>query len=158
MRASMHPGKHHGATPAARQAQRLERLKTLLQLTPAQESAWSQYTAALQPPATRAPRIPHSEWATLTTPERLDRMRALHEARTAAFQQRAEATKTFYASLSAAQKKAFDVANPMGMQGHAGGKHHRMHGHHRSHGGGHGMSHGHHPASQPQAPGTGTAG
>ncbi len=64
----------------------------------------------------------------MTTPERLDRMAARLDARRAAFTARAEATKTFYAQLSPAQQKAFDV---MGYRGHGGGMdgHGGFHGH-----------------------------
>lgn len=143
----MQRGEHRPADRAAHQAQRLERLKTLLQLTPAQEGAWAQYVAAQQPGTAQPPRPERGEWAKLTTPERLDRMRAMHDARTAEFNKRADATKSFYASLNASQKKAFDVASPLGGMGGKRG----MHG---PHGGPHGPGKGH---GQPQPPAPGAA-
>jgi hypothetical protein len=44
----------------------------------------------------------------MTTPERLDRMQAMKAQRDAHMQQRAEATKAFYATLNAEQKLVFD--------------------------------------------------
>jgi Zn-finger nucleic acid-binding protein len=45
----------------------------------------------------------------LTTPERLDKMRELRKQRDAQMDKRDEATRTFYATLSAEQKKIFDA-------------------------------------------------
>ncbi len=44
----------------------------------------------------------------LTTPERIDRMRALRAQRDAAMDARADAIKTFYAQLQPEQQKTFD--------------------------------------------------
>ncbi|MFO6420472.1 Spy/CpxP family protein refolding chaperone [Hylemonella sp. W303a] len=92
--------------------QRLAELKASLKLTPSQTSAWETFQAAVKPPAreARANRegSPREDWAKLKTPERLDRMRTLRQERDAAATRREEATKTFYASLSAEQQKTFD--------------------------------------------------
>ena len=72
------------------------------------------------------------ERATLTTPERLDRMKARLADRQVQFARRADATMRFYSQLSPSQKKAFDAMRPMGGRGGKGGKG----GGHR--GGGHG--------------------
>jgi hypothetical protein len=71
-----------------------------------------------------------AEMDKLTTPERIDKMRAMHKEHMAkmetAMDQRAEATKTLYAALSAEQKKIFDDEHAkMDMRGDAK---HRMHG------------------------------
>lgn len=54
----------------------------------------------------------HAELDRLRTPERLDRIRALHTQRMAEMRllmdQRAEASETFYAVLSPVQQKVFD--------------------------------------------------
>jgi hypothetical protein len=47
--------------------------------------------------------------AALTTPERIDRMIAMRAQRNAEMDKRFEATKTFYATLTADQKKVFDA-------------------------------------------------
>lgn len=133
---------HRGMNPQERQAymeervnHRLNVLKLRLALTPAQDAAWNAFVAAMKPPAMQHP--DRAEMAKLTTPERIDRMRAMREQRNAAQDKRAEATKTFYAQLSADQKKVFDGETlRMGPGGHGGG----MRGHGGMGGmGGHGM-------------------
>lgn len=126
---------HHGRIDPAkaqehmqrRMAQRQAQLKQRLQITPAQESAWTSYVAAMQPPA-NMPRIDPAELAKLTTPERIDRMRALRAAHYAEMDKRGEATKTFYAALTPEQQKVFDAENSRSRRG--GGQqriHHRGH-------------------------------
>jgi periplasmic protein CpxP/Spy len=105
-------------------AKRQAELKAKLQISPAQEGAWSAWTTALQPPANRPARPDRAEFAKLTTPERIDRMSAMHTERSARMQKRGEATKTFYAALSAEQKKVFDAETARG-HGRKGGRHHR---------------------------------
>ncbi|MBC5782585.1 Spy/CpxP family protein refolding chaperone [Ramlibacter sp. USB13] len=107
-----------------RMAQRLGELKQKLAITPAQEGAWSTWTANLQPTPHQRP--DRAEIARLTTPERIDRMRALRAERNAAMDKRMDATKTFYAQLNAEQKKTFDAESLRFL----GGKGGRGHGHH----------------------------
>jgi hypothetical protein len=87
--------------------------KAQLKLTPAQEGAWTAYTAAMKPPADMAARqAEHAELAKLPTPERIDKMKSLRTQHmadmTAAMDKHGEATKTFYATLTPEQKKVFD--------------------------------------------------
>ncbi len=89
-------------------AQRQAALKQKLQITPAQEPAWIAYVAATKPPA-NFNRPQPGEFERLTTPERIDRLRALHTARAAKMDERADAVKTFYAALSPQQQKVFDA-------------------------------------------------
>ena len=63
------------------------------------------------------------ERAALTTPERLDRMKAHMADRQVQFARRADATMRFYSQLSPSQKKAFDAMRPMGGRGGKGGGH-----------------------------------
>jgi hypothetical protein len=107
-----------------RMNQRLSEVKQKLQLTPAQEAAWSSYTAALKPAQFNRP--DRAEFAKLSTPERIDRMRAARTARTAEMDRRGEATKTFYAALTAEQKKVFDAESLQRGPHHGDGRH----GHH----------------------------
>jgi hypothetical protein len=108
-----------------RMNQRLAEFKQKLQLTQAQEAAWTSYTAALKPAQFNRP--DRAELAKLSTPERIDRMRAARANRMAEMDRRGEATKTFYAALTAEQKKVFDAESlqrgPHG-EGHHG-RHHR---------------------------------
>jgi hypothetical protein len=69
----------------------------------------------------------HEEFAHLSTPERLDRMRALRTQRNAEMDRRADATKAFYAQLTPPQQKAFDEVALKFMRGrHGHGGHHGM--------------------------------
>lgn len=118
--------------PAAmqqRMEQGLAREKARLQITAAQEPAWNAFTTAIRPdPAQRARmQAERGEWAKLTTPERIDRMRAERSQRDAEIDRRGDATKTFYAALTPAQQKLFDE-RPM-MHGGPGGKGGPGHGH-----------------------------
>jgi len=88
-------------------AQRASDLKAKLKLSAEQEAAWNTYVAAMKPPA-RPPLPQRAEIDKLSTPERLDRMRELRQQREAEFDKRDAATRTFYGTLSAEQKKIFD--------------------------------------------------
>jgi len=112
--------RHHG-DHAQHRAQRLDALKARLHLTAAQEPAWTAFTTALQP-GERPARPDRKEWAQFTTPERIDRMRALRTQHAAEADRRGEATKTFYAALTPEQQKAFD-AQPQQRRGHPGHQH-----------------------------------
>lgn len=114
-----------------RMAQRQAALKSKLQITAAQESAWTTFTNALRPPAARPQRPDRSEFERLTTPERIDRLRALKAQRDAEMVRRGDATKAFYATLSPEQQKVFDSETlRFGRHRHGGPGHggHRMRG------------------------------
>ena len=125
--------RHHGDM-AQRHAKRLADLKAQLKLTPAQESAWTTFTTAMQP-GERPARLDRQDMDKLTTPERIDRMRAMRAQHAAEADRRGEATKAFYATLTPEQQKTFDAqahrGRPMGgMRGGEG-----RHGHGDHHGG-----------------------
>lgn len=109
------PGPRHHRGPSPEQfrehmAQRAAQLKQKLQLTPEQEPAWTAFTSAMQPPAgPRHARLDPQAMDGLTTPERIDRMRALRAQRATEMDRRDEAVKTFYAALTPAQQKTFDA-------------------------------------------------
>lgn len=96
-----------------RRAKHLAELKAKLKLDASQESAWTSFTSAIQPPAPPAQRpdraAMRAEFEKMTTPQRLDRMQARQAERAAHFAQRADATRTFYAALNPAQQKTFDA-------------------------------------------------
>lgn len=121
---------HDPAKMQARMEQRQAELKAKLQITAAQEGAWSAFTTALKPPADRPARPDPAEMSKLTTPERIDRMQAMKARRDAEMTKRAEATKTFYAALSPEQQKVFD-----GETLRMGSRMHRHHGGQGGHGG-----------------------
>ena len=123
-----HMGRMDPAKMQAMMARRQAEMKARLKITPAQESAWSAFTTAMQPPAGgmgwQQGREQRAELEKLQTPERIDKMRALRTQRmtemNAMADKRDEATKTFYATLSAEQKSIFDAE-------------HRKRGHHGMH-------------------------
>ena len=126
-----HMGRHDPAKMQAMMAKHQAELKAKLKITPAQEGAWTSYTAAMQPPVHGARQTPEqrAEFDKLTAPERIDKMRAMRTQRmtdmSAAMDKRGDATKTFYAALTPEQKKVFDTEHkkhgPHGGRGEHGG-------------------------------------
>lgn len=107
-----------------RMAERHALLKQKLQLSAAQEGAWNTWTQTMKPPANMQ-RPNREEFAKLTTPERIDRMRQVRAQRQAEMDKRADATKAFYAQLTPQQQKVFDSEGAQfGRGGHRGGRHH----------------------------------
>lgn len=106
--------RHDPAKMQAMMARHQAEMKAKLKITPAQEGAWTAYTAAMQPPAHSRPTAEQrAEMAKLTTPERIDKMRAMRTQRmsemSAAMDKRGEATKALYAALTPEQQKIFDA-------------------------------------------------
>ena len=108
---------HKDASPlAAKVEQHLADLKTQLQITTSQEGSWATFSAAVRPLAQRSTDQPNrAELDKLTTPQRIDALRA-HHAQHAAERQanrekRENAVKAFYAELTASQKITFDAAH-----------------------------------------------
>lgn len=123
MRAGMHDGagmNGHGDRAAMMQ-RHVQHLRDVLQLTPAQEPALQAFIAAMKPPEGMMDkmRAEHEEMAKLTTPQRLDRMKAKMAEHEAMMDQHIAAVKAFYAQLTPAQQKAFDALPPM-MMGRGG--------------------------------------
>ncbi|MFC5521910.1 Spy/CpxP family protein refolding chaperone [Polaromonas jejuensis] len=129
-------GRHDPAKMQAWMAKRQAELKAKLKITASQEGAWTTYTEAMKPPARMGERLTaeqRAEFDKLTTPERIDKMRALRTQRmaemSAAMDKRGEATKAFYATLSPEQQKTFDAElkkhGPYG--GRGGPRHHDDH-------------------------------
>ena len=133
MGAMMRDGHNHGDPSSMqdrmnrmqdRMTAHLTAIKQKLQLSPGQETAWNSYVAALKS-ANPMKRPDRAELGKLTTPERIDRMRALRAERMAEMDKRADATKTFYAALTPDQKKTFDAETAnRGRRGGPGGHHH----------------------------------
>ncbi len=140
----MHQGDHSSmrermfGNHQERMAKRQAELKAKLKITPAQEGAWTTFTAAMKPPANMAggmgmqhdPKV-KAEMDKLTTPERIDKMQAMRAERmktmNTEMDKRGAATKAFYAVLSAEQKAVFDAITPHGgrhggMGGERGGR------------------------------------
>lgn len=127
---------------AQRHAERMEHLKTVLQIQPNQQADWEKYVQAITPEKRTKPAgQQRPDLRKLTTPERLDLAQKLRQERSAKAEQREQATRSFYASLNPSQQKAFDAIaterhgkRSMHKAGHGkrfGGHHH---GSHRGHG------------------------
>jgi hypothetical protein len=105
-----------------RMQRRMESLKRILQVSPNQEGAWNNWVAAMRPnPANMEQRHKmHEEFARMSTPERIDRMRQMRAQRSAEMDRRADATKALYAQLTPPQQKAFDEVSLKFMHGGRG--------------------------------------
>ena len=111
-----HDGMHHGdpAKMAQMHAKHLADLKAKLKITASQEGAWTTFADSMKPPVDMMGKRPDpAELDKLSTPERIDKMRALHKERMtameAAMDKRGDATKALYAALTPEQKKVFDA-------------------------------------------------
>ena len=113
-------------------AKHLVELKSKLNLNANQESAWQSFVQSMQNPGHKH-RPDRLAFEKMTTPERIDHMQAIHTQHDALMQKHGEATKTFYAQLSADQKKVFDahsMSDMGGMRGMAFGMQHMRSGQH----------------------------
>lgn len=115
-----------GGRSENRHEQHLADLKNQLQLKPEQEAAWTQFRQAMGP-MTGMQHPDREALAKLSTPQRIDQMRAMRQQQIAQMDRKAEATKTFYAALTPEQKKRFDdrMVKPFGRHGggHRGSHH-----------------------------------
>jgi len=154
---------HHHHDPAERRAHMADHLRTVLQLSQAQEPALNAFLDAMQPAHHGDGMRPDRDHdgdhdQALTTPARLDRMLVRFDEQRTRLVAHVEAIKTFYAQLSPAQQKAFDDLSPMLMGGGEhrgmGGDHDGMHHHHDGpdgdHGGDHDGDHAMGPGGPPQ--------
>ena len=118
----------------AHMAKRMQALKASLKLNANQETAWNSYIAAVKPQRPAPEERPERpDFAKLTTPERIDAMQAMHTKHQAAMDQRNQATKAFYASLTPEQQKVFDergLRHPGEGKGKGDQRNPRGHGHH----------------------------
>jgi periplasmic protein CpxP/Spy len=105
-----------------RHEQHQKELKAALKLTPEQEGAWKQFTEATQLDAKTLPRFDRAAWDQLTTPQRMDKMQALHKQRDERMNKHAEAVKQFYAALNPEQQKVFDAQHQRMHRGGLGGE------------------------------------
>ena len=86
-----------------------KRMSEALQLTPAQQPALTAYIDSMKPPADKGDgQPPRMDMGKMTTPQRMDDMRAKMVEALARFDARATATKKFYAQLTPSQQKVFD--------------------------------------------------
>jgi hypothetical protein len=95
-------------------------LHALLHIRPDQEAVFHAYqTAAPLPQEMQALQMNPQSLATMTTPQRLDRIGGMLNAQMAVFHRKAEAARALYAQLSPDQRRAFDQATspPQGRGG-----------------------------------------
>jgi periplasmic protein CpxP/Spy len=106
------PGKPWTARMQARSEARARALHVILNIRPDQEAAFGAFVATMKPnpdgKGGHGDRAGAADLASLTTPQRLDRMAAAMADRQARFQQRAAAVRRFYAALSPEQQRSFD--------------------------------------------------
>ena len=130
------------AKRAEMQAKREADFKQKLNLTAAQQGAWTQYTAAMKPPARPMPadrdarKAERDAFAKMSTPQRIDAMEKRHAEMAAHMKARGDATKAFYAQLNPAQQKTFDAeaARRFEHRGERGGHGHGPRGERGEHG------------------------
>lgn len=130
-----HRGRHDPSKMQAMVAKHQADLKTKLKITSAQEAAWTNYTTAMQPPAVaemgrgmRPTDAQRAEMDKLSTPERIDMMRAMRTGRmtqmNAQLDKRGNAAKDLYTALTPEQQKVFDTEyqkrGPRGEHGRRG--------------------------------------
>ena len=117
----------------ARHAERDKALHDVLGIQPGQEAAFAAFTSAMKPPEWRHDGDHHDAAPpiAMTTPERLDHMKARMDERFAAmreaFDKRAAATKTLYAALDPHQRAVMDALPELTGRGHGGGEGHMGH-------------------------------
>jgi protein CpxP len=110
--------------------ERMAELRKELKLTAEQEANWNTWSAKMKEikEAKKQSRPDHEAMKNLPAPERLEKMIALHKAKTAYLEEALAATKTFYATLTPEQRKVFDEKTPFGKHGqkwkHHGGPRH----------------------------------
>ena len=92
---------------------RMTDLRGKLNLSASQEKAWNDYSEVI----TSSIKVPKmrdkAELATMTAPERLEKMHAKVKEHEAVMARLLEATKTFYAQLTPEQQKIFDAETLM---------------------------------------------
>ena len=112
-----------------RMAQHQAQLKQKLELSAAQEPAWNTFIASLKMGECHLER---AEVQKMTTPERIERMRAQRAQHHAEADKRADAILAFYAALNPAQQMTFD-AQTARYQHHMGSQSGHKKGHSKGH-------------------------
>ena len=110
-----------------RAAQRQQKMREQLKLTPAQDAAFATYLAAVKPGA-HADKVERDAWKTISAPARMEQHIAMSKNRIGMMETRLAALNTFYAVLTHEQKKTFDAqALRRGWGGKGHGKGHEEH-------------------------------
>ncbi len=108
---------------AERMQKHQKQLHDALKLNPDQEAGWKKYTESMAPQSGPMMAGRSEEMAKLSAPERADKMLEFAKSRQERMTEHVAALKTFYGTLSAEQKKAFDGfhSGPRGRGGPARG-------------------------------------
>lgn len=107
-----HDGQKNQAAREEKRSKHMAMLKDKLKLTPEQETAWNEFVSASQPEGRRMNadrQAMRGEFENLNTPQRLDKMLAVSEARRVSMLERAQAIKAFYGQLTPEQQVVFDA-------------------------------------------------
>ncbi|NOT85077.1 MAG: Spy/CpxP family protein refolding chaperone [Methylococcaceae bacterium] len=101
---------------------RLETLKSELKLNPNQEAAWAEWVGQIQgdPKNREEMHKNHEDLANLPALERMEKLLTFSKAHVAKQEAHLAATKTFYATLTPEQQKAFDKDFTVEHDGHFG--------------------------------------
>ena len=114
---------HHAMMDPAKVDARLDKLKTDLKLTSAQQGAWQRYASFVREQA-KQHREQFDKMREQTppahAPERLERMSEHMQLRMKSLEAMKEETRRFYDGLSESQKATFDQAMPQPRQGKHG--------------------------------------
>ena len=111
-------GPQGGRADPARREMRMEKhfaeMKAKLRITPEQEGNWTTFVNSMRPPADgmKGQRPDRAEFAKLTTPQRIDKMREMRASHQAQADRRGDSIKAFYATLTPAQQQTFDALPP----------------------------------------------
>lgn len=103
---------HNERNPAKLQerfTKQMAEFKTKLAITAAQDAAWVNFTTAMQPSrAMYDMNKLRDDMSKLNTPERIDKINAVHNQKQDATIKHGEAIKAFYEVLTSEQRKIFD--------------------------------------------------
>ena len=122
-------GRFDPAKREARMQKHFAEMKAKLRITPEQEGNWNTFVNSMRPPegGMRGQRPDPAEFARLSTPQRIDKMREMRARHQAQADARGESVKAFYATLTPAQQQTFDAMPPPRF-GHHGPEGHGPHG------------------------------
>lgn len=125
--AQKHDGQKNRAERTGKRSQHMANLKDKLKLTAEQETAWNEFVSAAQPEGRHMNadrQAMRGEFEKLNTPQRLDKMLAVSEARRISMLERAHVIKAFYGQLTPEQQAVFDTEAMPGRD--RSGRPHRM--------------------------------
>ena len=107
-------GRMDPARREARMQKHFAEMKAKLRITAEQEGNWNTFVASMRPPegGMKGQRPDRAEFARLTTPQRIDKMREMRARHQAESDRRGESIKAFYATLTPAQQQTFDALPP----------------------------------------------